>query len=43
MTTATRKQALEAAGLVHSNPDAVTAPLFQGETPFFLVDDKVQV
>jgi transposase len=43
MTTATRKQALAAAGLVHSNPDAVTAPLFQGGTPFFLVDDKVQV
>jgi transposase len=43
MTTATRRQALEAAGLVHSNPQAVTAALFQGGTPFFLVEDKVQV
>ncbi len=43
MTTASRKQALEAAGLLHSNPDAVTAPLFGSGSPFFLVDDKVQV
>jgi transposase len=43
MTTATRRQALEAAGLVHANPEAVTAPLFQGGSAFFLVDDKVQV
>jgi transposase len=43
MTTASRKQALEAAGLAHPNPEAVTASLFQGGDPFFLVDDKVQV
>jgi transposase len=43
MTMATRRQALEAAGLVHSNREAVTAPLFRGGSPFFLVDDKVQV
>lgn len=43
MTTATRQQALAAAGLVHSHPETVTAPLFRRGTPFFLVDDKVQV
>jgi transposase len=43
MSTASRRQALEAAGLVHSNPEAVTAPVFQSSNPFFLVDDKVQV
>jgi len=43
MTTASRKQALEAAGLVHPNPDAVTALLFQSGDPFFLAEDKVQV
>ncbi len=43
MTTASRRQALETAGLLHSNPEAVTAALFQRGDPFFLVDDKVQV
>jgi transposase len=43
MTTASRRQALEAARLVHSNPEAVTAALFQEGAPFFLSDDKVQV
>jgi len=43
MTMATRRQALEEAGLVHPNPEAVTATLFQEGSPFFLVDDKVQV
>ena len=43
MTAASRRQALEAAGLLHPNPEAVTAPLFQRGDPFFLVDDKVQV
>jgi transposase len=43
MTTATRRQALAAAGLVHPNAGAVTAPLFRGGSPFFLADDKVQV
>lgn len=43
MTTASRRQALEAAGLVHSNPEAVTAAVFQERAPFFLADDKVQV
>ena len=43
VTTATRREALEAAGLIHPNPEAVTATLFQEGGPFFLVDDKVQV
>lgn len=43
MTEATRKATLEAAGLVHPNPQAVTAPLFDGRLSFFLAEDKVQV
>jgi len=43
MTAAARKAALEAAGLVHANPEAVTAGLFDGGAPFFLAEDKVQV
>ena len=43
MTTATRKQALETTGLVHPNPAAVTAALFDGGRPFFVAEDKVQV
>src|ERR1700679_2157511 len=43
MTTATRLQGLEAAGVLHDNPAAATAPMLQGGYPFFLVDDKVQV
>jgi transposase len=44
-TTATtaRRRALEAARLVHPNPAAVTATLFDGTRPFFLAADKVQV
>jgi transposase len=38
-----RRQALEAAGLVHPRPEAVTAVLFGGGEPFFLALDKVQV
>ena len=38
-----RRRALEAAGLIHPRPDAVTAPLFDGREPFFLPLDKVQV
>ena len=29
--------------MIHPNPEAVTATLFQEGGPFFLVDDKVQV
>jgi transposase len=38
-----RRQALEAAGLIHPHPEAVTAPLFNGREPFFDAADKVQV
>jgi transposase len=43
MSRATRRQALERAGLVHPRPDAVSAALFDGREPFFLSLDKVQV
>ncbi len=43
MTMAWRKKTLQAAGLVHPHPAAVTAPLFTGRHPFFLALDKVQV
>ncbi len=43
MTAAARKTALESAGLVHPNAGAVTAGLFDGRSPFFLAEDKVQV
>lgn len=43
MTGTSRHRALEAAGLLHPNPGAVTAALFGGELGFFLADDKVQV
>jgi transposase len=43
MTQAARRAALETAGLVHPNPGAVTAALFDGRLPFFLAEDKVQV
>lgn len=43
MATGARRRALEAAGLVHPNPDGVTAELFDGSKPFFLAADKVQV
>lgn len=43
MSTNTRRQALQAAGLTHPHPDAVTAPLFAAADPFFFAVDKVQV
>ena len=43
MTAAARRGVLETAGLVHPNPEAVTARLFDGCAPFFLAEDKVQV
>lgn len=43
MNTSTRRRVLEQAGLLHPRPEAVTAPLFNGREPFFLVLDKVQV
>jgi len=43
MTTNTRRRVLEETGLLHPRPEAVTAPLFDGQRSFFLVLDKVQV
>jgi transposase len=43
MTTASRRRVLEQTGLLHPQPEAVTAPLFDGREPFFLALDKVQV
>ena len=43
MSQAARRRALEAAGLVHPHPEAVTAPAFDGPEPFFVASDKVQV
>jgi transposase len=43
MTTTTRRRVLEQTGLLHPQPEAVTAPLFDGREPFFLALDKVQV
>jgi transposase len=43
VSQAARRRALQAAGLVHPHPEAVTAPAFQGPAPFFLALDKVQV
>lgn len=38
-----RQAALQAAGLVHPRPHAVTAPLFASGASFFLAVDKLQV
>jgi transposase len=43
MSAASRRRALEVAGLVHPNPAAVTAGVFGGDGVFFLAADKVQV
>src|SRR5579875_1906019 len=43
MTNNSRRQALEAAGLVHPRPEAVTSPLFTQGGPFFFALDKLQV
>jgi len=43
MTAAARTAALETAGLVHPNAEAVTAALFDGGVTFFMAQDKVQV
>lgn len=42
MSLQSRRAALEATGLLHPRPEAVTAELF-GSHPFFLALDKVQV
>ena len=43
MSQSSRRSALEAAGLLHPHPEAVTAELFFSATPFFFAMDKVQV
>lgn len=43
MGVGSRRQALEAAGLVHPRPEAVTAPLFVAGPEFFFAADKLQV
>src|SRR6266498_3798594 len=43
VSTQSRGQALEALGLLHPHPEAVTASLFQTQGPFFFAPDKVQV
>ena len=43
MNTSRRLRTLAAAGLLHPHHDAVTAALFDGQEPFFLPQDKVQV
>ena len=43
MSAESRRAALEAAGLVHPRPEAVTAEVFRFDGAFFLAQDKVQV
>jgi transposase len=43
MSLESRRQVLEAAGLVHPRPEAVTAELFGSGGEFFFAMDKVQV
>ena len=43
MSAGSRRQALQALGLLHPRPGAVTAPLFHTHAVFFLAPDKVQV
>ena len=43
MSQEARREALEAGGLVHVRPEAVTAALFVGGDPFFFALDKLQV
>ena len=43
MSEATRLRSLNEAGLLHSSPESVVAPLFITGAGFFLAEDKVQV
>jgi transposase len=43
MAHESKRAALEAAGLAHPSPEAVTAPLFSADIPFFFRLDKIQV
>lgn len=43
MSQEARRAALDAGGLIHPRPEAVTASLFVGGDPFFFALDKLQV
>jgi transposase len=43
MSQEARRRSLEASGLLHARPEAVTAPLFVGHEAFFFPADKLQV
>jgi len=43
MSQQSRRESLEAKGLVHPRPEAVTAELFLSPEPFFFTLDKIQV
>ena len=43
MSQQSRRESLEAKGLLHQRPEAVTAAVFVSGGPFFLPADKVQV
>jgi transposase len=43
VSQASRRAALEASGLLHPSPEAVTAAVFREGGPFFFAPDKVQV
>lgn len=43
MSQESRRLSLEARGLLHPRPEAVTAELFASPDPFFFAADKVQV
>ena len=43
MSQEARRRLLEASGLLHVRPEAVTAPLFVGQEAFFFPADKLQV
>jgi transposase len=43
MSQEARRRSLEANGMLHTNPEAVTAPLFVGHEQFFFAADKLQV
>src|SRR6516165_763508 len=43
VTAQSRRASLEERGLLHSQPAAVSASLFDGSRSFFMAEDKVQV
>ncbi len=43
MSQQSRRESLDAKGLLHPRPEAVTAELFTSPDPFFFAADKIQV